>query len=247
MIGWAPPHGGAQLRQSISGFVRSAGAGAAAQNGAVNRDDLWWQTLAEGPLMLALFDADERLRLANPAYRAAWQLAEWATPSWAEMTEAARLAGVGPLDAAERRGLLAQRAYEQAWRDGRRIWWVEQRTAEGGLAVTGVDISALGRPRVMSGQLLEAQAGCSLLQALLADASAWPLCIATLAADADPVELQARIRGEDTAMRLHDGRVLVMLPSTGPAQAAALGRRLGALGITEATWGDSAAALLAKV
>ena len=36
--------------------------------------DLWWQTLADGPVLLALFDADGRLRLANAAYRAAWAL-----------------------------------------------------------------------------------------------------------------------------------------------------------------------------
>ncbi|MGQ3054043.1 MAG: hypothetical protein ACT6S0_19870, partial [Roseateles sp.] len=147
----------------------------------MNQDDLWWRTLADGPLLLALFDADDRLLRANPAYRTAWQLAAGATPAWTEMVEAARLSGVGPVEAPERRSRLAQRGYEQAWRDGRRLWWVEQRTPDGGLALTGVDISALARPRPMSGQLLPTQAGTELLQTLLADPCAWPLSIATLA------------------------------------------------------------------
>ena len=209
-------------------------------------DNLWWQTLAEGPLLLALFDADDRLRRANAAYRQAWGLADGATPGWAELLEAARLAGVGPVEAPERRSRLAQRGYEQAWRDGRRLWWVEQRTPDGGLALTGVDISALARPRPMSGQLLPAQAGRELLQTLLADPRAWPLSVATLAPGSDAAELLARIRGEDGCMRLEDGRLLVMLPSTGPAQAAALGTRLGAVVLVEAVWGESAAELLLR-
>lgn len=212
----------------------------------MNPNDLWWQTLADGPLLLALFGADDRLLQANAAYRQAWQLAADAAPGWAEMVEAARRAGVGPVDAPERRSRLSQRGYEQAWRDGRRFWWVEQRTPDGGLALTGVDISAQARPRPAAGQLLSTQAGCELLQALLADSTAWPLSVATLAVEADPAELLARIRGEDGCMRLDDGRLLVMLPSTGPAQAAALGVRLGALALTEAVWGESAAALIAR-
>lgn len=214
--------------------------------GAVNEDDLWWQTLTEGPLLLALFDDRDRLLRANAAYRRAWHLADDATPEWADMVEAARLAGVGPAELPERRSRLAQRGYEQAWRDGRRLWWVEQRLPGGGLALTGVDISALARPRPATGQLLPLQAGCELLQTLLADPAAWPLSVATLAAGAEAAELLAHIRGEDGCMRLADGRLLVMLPATGPAQARALGVRLGAQALTEAVWGESAAALLAR-
>lgn len=212
----------------------------------MNPNDLWWQTLADGPLLMALFDAGDRLQQANAAYRQAWGLEEQASPGWAEMVESARCAGLGPVDAPERRSRIAHRGYEQAWRDGRRLWWVEQRTPEGGLALTGVDISALAGPRPLTGQLLTAQAGRELLQALLADPRAWPLSVATLAATADPAELLARIRGEDGCMRLEDGRLLVMLPSTGPAQAVALGERLGALTLTEAVWGESAAALMLR-
>jgi GGDEF domain-containing protein len=66
--------------------------------------------------------------------------------------------------------------------------------------------------------------------------------VAQLGAEADPAELLARIRGEDGCMRLDDGRLLVMLPATGPAQARALGERLGAQALTEAAWGETAAA-----
>lgn len=210
-------------------------------------DDLWWRTLAEGPLLLARFGPDDRLLNANAAYRRAWALGDSASPAWAEMIEAARQAGLGPVDAPERHGPMAERGYLQSWRDGRRLWWVEQRTPDGGLVLTGVDISALPGPRPPPGQLLSAQAGRELLQALLADAHAWPLSVATLAATADADELLARVRGEDGCMRLDDGRLLVMLPSTGPAQAEALGARLGALALTEAVWGETAAALLARV
>lgn len=202
--------------------------------------------LADGPLLLALFDADDRLLQANAAYRQAWGLEAGATPAWPEMVEAAQRAGVGPADRPQRRGRIAQRSYEQAWRDGRRLWWLEQCRPDGLLVLTGMDISALDRPRPLAGQVLAAQAGRELLQSMLADPRAWPMSVATLPADADAGALLASIRGEDGCMRLDDGRLLVLLPSTGPAQAAALGERLGALALTEAAWGESAAALLAR-
>lgn len=212
----------------------------------MTQDDLWWQTLHEGPLLLALFDADDRLLRANPAYRQAWGLGPDALPDWAGMVEAARRSAIGPVDAPERRSRMAQRGYEQAWRDGRRLWWLEQRTAQGGLALTGMDISALAGPRPLPGQLLSPQNGRELLQALLADPRAWPLSVATLPAGADAAQLLSRVRGEDGCMQLEDGRLLVVLPAVGPAQAAALGQRLGALVLTEAVWGETAAALLAR-
>jgi hypothetical protein len=212
----------------------------------VNSSDLWWQTLADGPLLLALFGADGRLQLANAAYRAAWALAEEEQPTRAEIVEAARAAGIGPVDAPGRRQRVVRSGYEQAWQDGRRLWWVEQPTPDGGWACTGVDISALSRPRPASGQLLPVQAGLALLQSLLSDARAWPLCVATAPAGADAQALLARIRGEDGCARLADGRLLLMLPSTGPAQAQALCERLGGLAMTEAQWGESATELLLR-
>ena len=212
----------------------------------MNPSDIWWQTLADGPLLLALFDADGRLRLANAAFRAAWGLADGDQPTRTEMAEAARAAGLGPVDAPGRRPRMARSGYEQPWRDGRRLWWLEQATADGGCACTGVDISALARPRPPAGQLLPPQAGLELLQSLLADPRAWPLCVATTAPGADAQPLLARIRGEDGCAQLEDGRLLLMLPSTGPAQAAALVERLGALALTEARWGESAQALLLR-
>lgn len=212
----------------------------------MNPSDLWWQALADGPVLLALFGADGRLCMANAAYRAAWALAEGEQPTRAELAEAAWAAGVGPVDAPGRRSRAARSGYEQAWRDGRRLWWVEQPTPDGGRVCTGVDISALARPRPAAGQLLEAQAGQALLHSLLSDARAWPLCVATTAPGADAQVLLARIRGEDGCARLDDGRLLLMLPSTGPAQAAALCERLGGLSLTEAQWGESATELLLR-
>jgi hypothetical protein len=216
----------------------------------VNPSDLWWQTLADGPLLLAMFDADGRLRLANAAYRAAWALGDGDSdgeqPTRAEIVDSARAAGIGPVDAPGRRQRVVRSGYEQAWQDGRRLWWVEQPTPDGGCACTGVDISALSRPRPASGQLLSEHAGLALLQSLLSDPRAWPLCVATTAPGADPQALLARIRGEDGCARLADGRLLLVLPATGPAQASGLCERLGGLALTEAQWGESATELLLR-
>jgi len=212
----------------------------------VTPSDLWWQTLADGPLLLALFDADGRLVQANATWRTAWAVGDGELPTRAEIAEAARAAGIGPVDAPGRRQRAVRNGYEQGWHDGRRLWWVEQPTPDGGCVCTGVDISALSRPRPASGQLLAEQAGLALLQSLLSDARAWPLCVATTPPGADPKALLARIRGEDGCARLADGRLLLMLPSTGPAQAAALCERLGGLALTEAQWGESATELLLR-
>jgi hypothetical protein len=212
----------------------------------VNPSDLWWQSLADGPVLLALFDADGRLRLANAAFRAAWALAPQDAPTRAEMAQAARAAGVGPVEAHGPRGRADSGGCEQAWRDGRRYWWVEHPTADGGCACTGVDVSALRGTRAPAGQLLAHQAGLELLQSLLSDSRAWPLCVATTAPGADPQGLLARVRGEDGCARLDDGRLLLMLPSTAPAQAAALVARLGGFVLTEAQWGESATELLLR-
>jgi hypothetical protein len=215
-------------------------------NARVNTSDLWWQTLADGPLLLALFDAQGRLRLANAAYRAAWALGEGEQALWSDIVDAARAAGVGPVDSPTRRPRVARSGYEQAWRDGRRLWWVEQPTTEGGWVCTGIDISALSRPRPASGQLLSEQAVRALLQSLLSDPRAWPLCVATTANGTDPQALLARVRSEDGCARLADGRLLMVLPATGPAQAAGLCERLNGLRLTEAKWGESATELLLR-
>lgn len=197
-------------------------------------------------MLLALFDADGRLLQANAAFRHAWGLAEDDHPTRAEMARAAQAAGIGPVDVRTARAQAAPGGHEQAWRDGRRLWWVEQPVPGGGWACAGVDISAVTRARAPAGQLLSAQAGLELLQSLLSDARVWPLCVATTAAGAAAEALLSRIRSEDGCARLEDGRLLLMLPSTGPAQAAALVERLGGLSLTEAQWGESATELLLR-
>lgn len=197
-------------------------------------------------MLLARFDAEGRLCQANAAYRAAWALGEQDAPTREAMAAAALAAGVGPVDPPGRRVRAARPGYEQAWRDGRRLWWVEQATPDGGRVCTGVDISALARPRPAAGQVLDDVAGLALLQSLLSDSRAWPLCVATTAPGVPDQALLALIRGDDGCARLADGRLLLMLPSTGPAQAAALCGRLGGLRLTEAQWGESATELLAR-
>lgn len=202
--------------------------------------------MADGPVLMALFDADGRLRLANAAFRAAWALAAHDAPTRDEMARAARAAGVGPVDGAAPPRPRTAAGYEQVWRDGRRYWWVDQPTADGGWACTGVDVSGLRRRLAPAGVLLGAQAGLELLQSLLSDPRAWPLCVATSAPGAAADALLARIRSEDGCARLNDGRLLLMLPATAPAQAAALVGRLGGLALTEAQWGESATELLLR-
>ncbi|MFG6467372.1 hypothetical protein [Roseateles sp. BYS87W] len=209
-------------------------------------DKLWWETLQGGPVLLALFDVHDQVQSANAAYREAWGMAPGALPSWSDLWAAAQAQGLGPVGPPERRARSGPRAFEQAWRDGRRYWWVEQRLPNGHLAVTGMDITGQARPRPAGGQVLDAQVGLELLQSLLADSSAWPLSVATLPATTDTEALLGRIRGEDRCARLADGRLLLILPSTGPAQAVALGERLGAVSLVEAAWGDSASTLLAR-
>lgn len=215
-------------------------------NADVNPTDLWWQVFREGPLLLAWFDADGRLQQANTAYRQAWALGERDAPKRCDMAAAAHVAGVGPVDRAARRSSTDRRGYEQLWLDGRRLWWVEQPAPDGGCICVGVDISGLDRPRPPGGQLLDAQAGMTLLQSLLSDARAWPLCVATTLPGAEAQTLLASIRADDGCARLADGRLLLILPSTGPAQAAALCERLGGLEMTEAQWGESATELLLR-
>lgn len=216
--------------------------------------ELWWQTLAGGPLLLALFDAQDCLLQANPAYRAAWGAMAQQRSTWRSLAEGALATGCGPAwdadalgRAAAQRGRLPMHAYEQAWRDGRRIWWVEQRTESGGLTCIGLDLSAALRSRTAStGRLLAEPEGLQALQALLVDSRAWPLSVAAVPADSMPADWLPRVRGDDICLRLASGQVFIVLPSTGPAQALALMDRLGAERVTEARWGESALELLAR-
>ncbi len=197
-------------------------------------------------MLLAWFGADGRLQQANAAYRHAWAVGAHDAPTRGEIAAAARVAGVGPADPTPCRTPSDCRGYEQLWLDGRRLWWVEQLAPDGGCVCVGLDISGLDRPRPPAGQLLDAQAGLTLLQSLLSDARAWPLCVATTLPDTDARPLLGSIRADDGCARLADGRLLLMLPSTGPAQAAALCERLGGLVMTEAQWGESATELLLR-
>jgi hypothetical protein len=88
--------GGRSCAKASAARVRSGGADAVGPNGPMDDAQLWWQTLAGGPLLLALFDDEDRLLQANAAYRAAWGLSGTGAP-WQAQAEAALAAGCGPL------------------------------------------------------------------------------------------------------------------------------------------------------
>ncbi len=231
----------------------------------------------QSALLLGLFDADGRLSEANPAFLAAWGRPEPAAGlDWLQLATQALDGASGPALAAHElpreqalRGRLAHRAFEQAWRDGRSIWWVETRTAEGWLWCVGSDVSALAR----SGRrqraafeglsppddtLSDAPTGLRLLAAALAEPRAWPLGVALLAAAAEGAAAElaqralASCRREDACARLDDGQLLLILPTTGPAQAQAvverlLGNTAALAGLVQARWGEDGPAVLARL
>lgn len=233
------------------------------------------QAQADSPLLLALFDAEDRLREANPAFRRAWGLEdESAALTWLDLARQAVAAGLGPqIEAAELpraqalRARLPQQAFAQDWADGRRIWWVQTRTDAGWLWCVGADISAL-RPATSPVEWLTAQpqraqhpndqaAGRRLLQAALANARAWPLALAVLRPEAPPQSAAlaeaalASIRREDVCAEEGGGALLLVLPLAGPAQARAvltrlLARGAGVAGLTQARWGETAESALAR-
>ncbi|MCP9758252.1 diguanylate cyclase [Aquitalea sp. S1-19] len=105
------------------------------------------------PLMIALFDATDRLRYANPAFRQSLSLADHDFPTWVQLIRDNYRAGTGTAivtenfeawlaSALSRRGKLPYRAFEVEMYDGRWIMMTESVDAEGWMLCCGVDISA---------------------------------------------------------------------------------------------------------
>ncbi|MDC7718333.1 GGDEF domain-containing protein [Vogesella sp. DC21W] len=113
------------------------------------------QTLYQGSeLLVALFDASDTLRYANPAFRQAYHLAETAMPTWVQLMRDNHAEHTGTVirtadfdtwlgSALSRRGKQAYRMLESDLHDGRWLMMTETVNEAGWMLCTAVDISSL--------------------------------------------------------------------------------------------------------
>lgn len=168
------------------------------------------QLQQDSPLLVALFDPQDRLQHANGAFLRAYPAAPALGRHWVELVRAAQEQAQGEFIEADdfdawlaaaqaRRGKLPFRAYEMELRDGRSLWMTETLHASGWLMMLGSDVTALmgdaaaGRSRRTPAQpeldattgLRPRRASLRQLQRTLASDQAWPICLALLAIDGD--------------------------------------------------------------
>lgn len=162
------------------------------------------------PLLVALFDDQDLLRYANPAFCQGYCVISDERISWADLMRRnhARREGVlietqdieGWLAGTRaRRGKLAHRTFEADLCDGRWLWVTETAQVAGWVMYLGSDITALrqeGRALrqthakalatantdLLTG-LSNRRHGLQLLQAALTQSPCWPLCVAMLDLD----------------------------------------------------------------
>ena len=162
------------------------------------------------PLLVALFDAQDVLRYANPAFCLGYRVASDERISWADMMRRNRARREGALiesqdiegwlaGVSSRRGKLAYRAFEADLCDGRWLWVTETVQLGGWMLCLGSDITVLrqdGRSLrqahakalaaahtdVLTG-LSNRRHGLQLLQDALTQSTSWPLCVAMLDLD----------------------------------------------------------------
>ncbi|OYW28975.1 MAG: hypothetical protein B7Z44_06330 [Caulobacter sp. 12-67-6] len=106
------------------------------------------------PVLVAAYDADDRLRYANAAFRAAFFLQPRETPLWSELMRRNVQAGRGTVLRAAtfedwlvstqaRRGKTGFRAFETDLVDGRWLWMTETVDADGWMLCIASDITTL--------------------------------------------------------------------------------------------------------
>ncbi len=106
------------------------------------------------PLLVFLFDGDDRLRYANDAFRQCFALAPDACPNWSDLMTRCHAEKVGAListsdfpawlaSARSRRGKLPYRAFEADLCDGRWVWITETLRADGWMLCVASDITEL--------------------------------------------------------------------------------------------------------
>jgi len=162
------------------------------------------------PLLVALFDAQDVLRYANPAFCRGYHVSCDERISWADMMRRNHGRREGALiethdiegwlaGVSSRRGKLPFRAFEADLCDGRWLWVTETVQLGGWMLCLGSDITALrqdGRALrqahakalaaahtdVLTG-LSNRRHGLQLLQEALTQSACWPLCVAMLDLD----------------------------------------------------------------
>jgi len=164
------------------------------------------------PLLVALFDAQDVLRYANPAFCRGYHVSCDERISWADMMRRNHARREGALiethdiegwlaGVSSRRGKLPFRAFESDLCDGRWLWVTEtlQQQPGGWVLYVGSDITALrqdGRAlrqahaKALAAAHTDALTGLSnrrhglqLLQEALTQSACWPLCVAMVDLD----------------------------------------------------------------
>ncbi len=108
----------------------------------------------ETSVLVALYDGQDRLRYANPAFRAAYHLDSTETPLWPDLMRRNFLARRGTVIRADdfeawltstvaRRGKTGFRAFETDLMDGRWLWMTETVQSDGWMLCIASDITAL--------------------------------------------------------------------------------------------------------
>jgi len=107
---------------------------------------------ATTPVLIALYDAHDRLRYANAAFRSAYHIGEDETPTWAEIMRRNYGAAKGTVlrtddieawiaSTIHRRGKVPFRALETDLHDGRWLWMTETVDEKGWMLCIAVDIT----------------------------------------------------------------------------------------------------------
>lgn len=106
------------------------------------------------PVLIALYDQHDRLRFANPAFRAAYHVGPDESPTWEEIMRRNHAAGQGTILKSEdidawiastlhRRGKVPFRAMETDLHDGRWLWMTETVDADGCMLCIAVDVTTI--------------------------------------------------------------------------------------------------------
>jgi len=106
------------------------------------------------PVLIALYDSDDRLRHANPSFRESFRLAEDDFPTWADIMRLNHRLRTGVvirnndfegwlLSAQSRCGQLAYRAFEMDMYDGRWFWMTETVQQDGWMLCVASDVTEL--------------------------------------------------------------------------------------------------------
>lgn len=106
------------------------------------------------PVLIALYDSEDRLRHANPSFRESFQLAAGDLPTWADIMRLNHRLRTGVvirnndfegwlLSAQSRRGKLPYRAFEMDLYDGRWFWMTETVQQDGWMLCVASDVTEL--------------------------------------------------------------------------------------------------------